>query len=135
MTALKTVEYTCKSDKNKIYSLPEESVKEADHIMKYILKVDVKDSNKLINIVNDHYYFGNINRFARSDLLSIARKIVEAEKGTLESLRLQDEFYIKTGLYEACRVREKVKEMNESLTDALNELENSVMRKENMDNN
>jgi hypothetical protein len=124
MTALKTVEYKSKAEPGKTYELPEESVKNSDHIMKYILKS--KGADELVNLVNNHYYFGNLNLFPRSDLVSTARKIVLTGKGTKESLMFQDEFYIKTGLYEVCRVREKVKEMNDSLTEALNDLEGTL---------
>jgi hypothetical protein len=126
MTTLKTVKYKSKTDSHKTYEMPQDSVKQTDHIMKLILKT--RDPNDLVKVINEHYYFGNINFFTREDLLSTARKIVETEKGTRESFKLVDKFYIKIGIYEAYKIGEKAKEMNESLTNALDELEGYLER-------
>jgi hypothetical protein len=116
---IKTVKYKSRADSNKTYEMPQDSVKQTDHIMKVILKT--KDPNDLVKRINEHSYFGNINLFTREDLLSTAKKIVETEQGTRESFKLVDEFYIKTGIYESYKIMEKAKAMNESLTNSLDE--------------
>ena len=116
---IKTVQYRSRADSNKTYEMPQESLKQADNIMKVILKTH--DLDNLVKRINEHYYFGNINLFTREDLLSTARKIVETEQGTRESFKLVDEFYIKTGIYESYKIMEKAKAMNESLTNSLDE--------------
>lgn len=123
---MKTVKYKSKANPHKTYEMPEDSVKQTDHIMKFILKT--KDPNDLVKRIDEHYYFGNTNLFTREDLLSTAKKIVETKQGTRESFKLVDEFYIKTGMHESYRIREKAKEINESLTDALHELEGYLGR-------
>jgi hypothetical protein len=126
MTTLKTVKYRSKTDSHKTYEMPQESVKQTDHIMKAILKS--RDPNDLVKKINEHDYFINMNLLTREDLLSTARKIVETKQGTRESFKFVDKFYIKTGIYEAYRIGEKAKEMNESLTNALDELEGYLER-------
>jgi hypothetical protein len=121
MAVLKTVDYKLKSDPNKIFKIPQESLKQTEHIMKHILKS--KDLAELADIVNNHNYFGNVSIFTRNDLLSTAREILNSRPGTIESFRYQDQFYIKAGSYEAFRIKEEAKELNETLTDALDRLE------------
>lgn len=123
---IKTAEYKSKSYLNKTFQLPQECVKETDHIMKYILRS--RGPNDLVKLINENKYFGNMDIFTRQYLLQTARNIADT-RGTSLSLQFQDAFYIKTGIYESCKIREKVNEISESLQSALNTLEELKMEK------